>query len=201
MALYKIDAFDPDYHHHFGDHDVKGLDLYAGNEKVGSVEDILVEEQGLLRYLVINTGFWVFGKKVLLPIGCARIDYNTKHVYADCLTKEQVEALPAFTDDLTVDYDHEEQVRGIYRSSLPNRVRHEPAAYGVGYAGADSAPATTNTSPKLNLDLGYAGYDRNTYTYESEPELYGLNEQNHPSLKLYEERLAKSKIRQGLERL
>lgn len=43
---------------------------------------------------------------------------------------------------------------------------------------------------------GMHGYDRNTYTYDNEPELYGLNEQNHPSLKLYEERIVSSKTRQ-----
>ena len=40
-------------------------------------------------------GFWVFGKKVLLPIGQARIDYNSKRVYAK-LAKNQVESLPEF---------------------------------------------------------------------------------------------------------
>jgi uncharacterized protein (TIGR02271 family) len=196
MTLHKINDFDPDYHNHFDDHDVKGLDLYAENEKIGSVEDILVDDQGLFRYLVINTGFWVFGKRVLFPIGRARIDYNNQRVYANNLTKEQVEALPEFTDDMTVDYDYEEQVRGIYRSSLPNIQQEAPAAYGVGYAGADSAPATTNTAPVLDLEAGYAGYDRDTYTYEKDPDLYGLNDQNHPSLKLYEERLVTSKTRQ-----
>lgn len=156
MALYKINDFDPDYHSHFDDHDIKGLDLYAGNDKIGSVEDILVDDQGLFRYLVINTGLWVFGKKVLFPIGRARIDYDHNRVYADHLTKEQVEALPELTDDITLDYDHEEQVRGVYRSYRPNRQEDEPAAYGVGYAGADSAPGTTNTSPVLDLDVGYA---------------------------------------------
>jgi stress response protein YsnF len=95
-----------------------------------------------------------------------------------------------------MDYDQEEQVRGIYRSTMPHMQQEEPAAYGVGYAGAVSAPATTNTSAQLDLDAGYAGYDRDTYDYEKEPKLYGLNEQNHPHLKLYEERLIASKNRQ-----
>jgi uncharacterized protein (TIGR02271 family) len=196
MALYRIKDFDPDYRNHFEEHDIKGLDLYSNNEKIGSVDDVLVDDEGQFRYLIINTGIWILGKKVLFPIGQARIDYNDRRVYADNLTKAQVESLPEFTDDMTVDYDHEEQVRGVYRASLPNMQQDAPASYGVGYAGAESAPATLNTAPILDLEAGYAGYDRDTYTYEAEPDLYALNEQNHPNLKLYEERLVSSKSRQ-----
>jgi uncharacterized protein (TIGR02271 family) len=190
MALQRIKDFDPDYRNHFDDSDLKGLDLYTGSDKIGSIDDILVDDEGQLRYLVINTGVWILGKKVLLPIGRARIDHSDKRVYADNLTKAQVEALPEFTDDMTADYHHEEQVRGIYRS------QDAPSAYGVGYAGANSAPATVNTAPTLDLEVGYAGYDHDTYSYDKEPDLYALNEENHPSLKLYEERLVTSKTRQ-----
>jgi uncharacterized protein (TIGR02271 family) len=195
MSLYKIKDFDSDYNTHSDDPDIKGLSMYAGNEKIGSINDVLVDEEGKFRYLVVDTGGWIMGKKVLLPIGQARIDYQGKRVYADTLTKTQVEALPEFTDDMLMDYDKEEQVRGVYRSATP-KMSNAPAANGVGYAGSTSAPATKNTEPLLDLEVGYAGYDRNTYGYEQEPELYGLNEQNHPNLKLYEERLIASKNRQ-----
>ncbi len=195
MSLYKIQDFDPDYKTHSNDPDIKGLSMYVGTDKIGSVNDVLVDEEGKFRYLVVDTGGWIMGKKVLLPIGRARIDYTSKRVYADNLTKAQVEALPEFTDDLLLDYDKEEQVRGVYRSPTPI-VQNAPAANGVGYAGAESAPATTNTEPMLDLETGYAGYDRGTYGYEKEPDLYDLNEQNHPNLKLYEERLIASKNRQ-----
>jgi uncharacterized protein (TIGR02271 family) len=195
MSLYKIKDFDPDYNTHSNDPDIKGLSMYAGTEKIGSITDILVDEEGKFRYLIVDSGGWIMGKKVLLPIGYARIDYQNKRVYADTLTKAQVEALPEFTDDLLIDYDQEEQVRGVYRSATPT-MQNAPAANGVGYAGAASAPATNNTEPMLDLEAGYAGYDRDTYGYEKEPQLYGLNDQNHPNLKLYEERLIASKNRQ-----
>lgn len=193
MSLHKIKDFDPDYNTHSNDPDIKGLSMYAGTEKIGSINDVLVDDEGKFRYLVVDTGGWILGKKVLLPIGHARIDYQSKRVYADSLTKTQVEALPEFSDDLLMDYDKEEQVRGVYRSAMPSM---QPAANGVGYAGAMSAPATTNTPAQLDLDAGYAGYDRDTYNYDQEPSLYSLNEQNHPNLKLYEERLIASKNRQ-----
>jgi uncharacterized protein (TIGR02271 family) len=190
MSLHKIKDFDPDYNTHSTDPDIKGLSMYAGTDKIGSINDVLVDDEGKFRYLIVDSGGWIMGKKVLLPIGHARIDYQGKRVYADSLTKTQVEALPEFTDDMLMDYDQEEQVRGVYRSATPKMQQQVPAANGVGYAGAMSAPAM------LDLETGYAGYDRDTYGYDKEPELYALNEQNHPNLKLYEERLIASKNRQ-----
>ncbi|HEY9827552.1 MAG TPA: DUF2382 domain-containing protein [Stenomitos sp.] len=195
MTLIKIKDFDPDYRSHSDEQDIKGLDLYSNSEKVGYVDDILVDESGKFRYLVVNTGVWFLGKKVLLPIGQARIDYHNNRVYADRLTKEQVEALPEFTEDMAIDYDQEEEVRNVYRPSLSN-YGDTGAAYGVGYTGLESAPPTQNTAPTLDLEAGYAGYDRSNYSYDREPQLYGLNDESHPSLKLYEERLIASKTRQ-----
>jgi uncharacterized protein (TIGR02271 family) len=182
MALHKIEDFNPDYKKHFGDRDIKGLDLYAANEKIGSVDDVLVDDGGQFRYLVISTGSWITGKKVLLPIGRAHVDKEGTKVFAHNLTKAQVEALPEFTNDLKIDYEHEEQVRGVYRSAASMQ-QDRPPATGTEYA--KTPPMPTGTS-----------YDRNTYTYDKEPDLYNLNEQNHSSLKLYEERLVTSTTRQ-----
>jgi len=75
---------------------------------------MLVDEtDGRFRYFIIDTGFWVFGKKVLFPV--FRIDYDDKHVYAERLTKEQVQDLPEFSEDLAINNDYEERVRGVYR--------------------------------------------------------------------------------------
>jgi uncharacterized protein (TIGR02271 family) len=120
MALYKI----ADYYPHYVDdlfrgNDFKNYDVYAGttDEKVGSVHDALVDDAGYIRYIVIDTGFWVFGKKVLLPVGRARLDYDNSRLYALGLTdKGQVEALPAYDDDMAIDYGYEEQVRSGYRT-------------------------------------------------------------------------------------
>lgn len=191
MALHKIKDFDPNYKDHVGHDDVIGLDLYSADDKIGSVDDVLVDDNGRFRYLVVNTGVWILGKKVLLPIGSARIDYATRRVYAKGLSKEQVEALPEFTKDTVVDYDHEEKVRGVYRSSRLNA----PAADGVGYLGAESAPPTPNAAPPLDLSAGYAGYDRDTYRYDRDPDLYDLNDRDHSTLRLHQERLMSSKTR------
>jgi uncharacterized protein (TIGR02271 family) len=112
---------------------------------------------------VVDTGFWFFGKKVLLPVGRARLDRRQQRIYATGLTKEQAENLPKYDSDMVVDYDYEERVRNIYRT--------EPTS------------ATTNN------------YSRDTYSYDREPDLYNVNENDHQKLKLYEERLVANKDR------
>ena len=117
MALVKIADFDPNYKQDiFGGDDIKGYDVYADNdEKMGSVYDLLIDDSGRFRYFVIDTGFWIFGKKVLLPVGRTRIDMGQHRVYATGMTKVQVENLPEYNDNMTVDYDYEERVRNVYR--------------------------------------------------------------------------------------
>ena len=170
MAIYRIKDFDPDYRNHFDQQDIIGYSLYSGDEKIGSVDDLLVDEEGRFRYLLINTGAWIFGKKVLLPIGQSRIDYNAQRVFVDGLTKQQVEALPEFSQESAIDYDHEEQVRGAYRPMAMERGMTRTAATGA--------------------------YDRNSYQYDHDAALYELNDRDHQNLRLYEERLIANKHRE-----
>jgi hypothetical protein len=117
MALSKIGDIYPDYKEDiFGGEDIKSFTVYADNDKkIGSVSDILVDENGRFRYLVINTGFLGLGKRVLLPIGSATIDYGQDRVYAIGFTKEQAEDLPEYDENINLDYDYEEKVRSSYR--------------------------------------------------------------------------------------
>lgn len=170
MPLHTIRDFDPNYRQHFDNQDISGFDLYSGNEKVGSVDNLLVDDEGHFRYLVINTGVWIFGKQVLLPIGQARIDQTARRVYVDRLTREQVENLPDYLGEMPVDYEHEEQVRGVYRPIAANQ-------------NATSTPATVAA-------------DRDSYHYDRDPALYDMNDRDHQNLKLYEERLIANTQRQ-----
>ncbi|OUL19919.1 DUF2382 domain-containing protein [Nostoc sp. 106C] len=186
MALYKLDDFDPNYRDTFQGEDIKGLGVYAEgrDEKIGSVSDVLVDDEGHFRYLVVDLGFWIFGKKVLLPIGRARIDYNTDRVYAIGMTRQQAEDLPEFNERSGVDYDYEERVRGVYRRPVDatSAAVDTPAALDTNYQ-----PLSTPSTPT---------YNRDTYTYDHEPSLYNINERDNQTLKLYEERLIAGKRRQ-----
>ncbi|MBW4602264.1 MAG: PRC-barrel domain-containing protein [Calothrix sp. FI2-JRJ7] len=121
MALLKIEDFHPNYGQVFsGNGNIVNFVVYSDitNEKIGAVKDILVDEHdGSFRYLIVDLGFCIFGKQVLLPIGRSRIDYSQQRIYTKGLTKEQAEHLPQFTKELQIDDDYEERVRTGYRDS------------------------------------------------------------------------------------
>jgi stress response protein YsnF len=125
MALVKIKDFEPDYREAFGGYDIKGLDVYSdvNNEKVGTVHDLLVDEQGHFRYFIVDLGFWGFGKKVMLPVERAQIDSDGKHLYALGLHKDQVEQLAEFNESLRIDDDRRQELHESLRQPV-----HQPVA-------------------------------------------------------------------------
>jgi uncharacterized protein (TIGR02271 family) len=193
MLLYKIEDFNPNYRQAaFEEDDIKGLDVYGGStyDKIGTIDTVLVDETGRFRYFVIETGSWIFGKKVLLPIALCRVDFKGRHVYATNLrSKDQVEKLPRYEHGMAVDYDYEEQVRGIYRTSTVEASAPVEASLPL------EAPVPVSRTHSVSPQASNVAYDRDTYTYDIEPELYQMNEQEHQKLKLYEERLVADKTR------
>lgn len=197
MVLYKLEDFDPNYQGSFGGNDIKGYDVYSDrdDEKVGTVKNILVDKSGHFRYLVVDTGFWILGKQVLLPVGRTRIDQSDRCVYAVGFTKKQAQDLPEFSEDLRIDYDYEERVREVYRTEpLETPVPLEASAP----LDAPAAPTPykvpeTEATPVAARNVDF---DHNAYTYQQEPDLYQMNQQEHQTLKLYEERLIANKTRQ-----
>ena len=175
--LYEINDIDSNYHSIFGNDDLMSYSFYSdNNNKVGSVDNILVDREGNFRYLVVDTGFWFLGKKVLLPFGRARIDSSQTRVYADGLTKDQVERLPKYDSNMTVDADYEERVRGVYQGQAATTAT----------TGTTTGTATTNTATTTNTG----------YSYDREPSLYAHREaEGNQNLKLYEERLVANKDR------
>lgn len=135
MALMKLNDYYPDHTKDlFDGHKITDFSVYANDaddndqNKVGSVKEMLVDEaDGRFRYFIIDTGFWVFGKKVLLPVGMARLNYDKERLYVSGLTKEQVENLPEFSDDLKIDNDYEERVRSSYRPLAVTSTTSQPA--------------------------------------------------------------------------
>jgi stress response protein YsnF len=181
-----------------------------GNDKVGSTKDLLVDDSGRFRYLVVDTGPWIFGKNVLLPIGLARFDYDDGRVYVDGLTKSQVEDMPEYNDDIVVDDRYEDRVRTIYqpiaqgrsnRQFLGNNYSPTP----VGAAAGDLRRMPALGSPAQGseradegdlrrmgpLDGGDRTSDRASGSiYDRETGFYGLSEEdNHRRLHHYQDTL------------
>jgi uncharacterized protein (TIGR02271 family) len=195
MVLHKISEFDPEYRDAIQGNDIKGMSVYTQgtNNKIGTVNDVLVDDRGQFRYLIVDLGFWIFGKKVLLPIGRTNIDFSADRVYTG-LTKEQAEDLPEYKEDMAVDYDYEERVRGVYRQPRVEASAPLEAAAPL----EASAPLEAATSAAVVQPMRVPAapvYDRNTYSYEHDADLYDTSAHGDQTIKLYEERLVASKER------
>jgi hypothetical protein len=70
------------------------------------------------QYVVVDTGFWIFGKKRLIPVGVIdRIDHADKQVHLR-MTKAQVKEAPDYDEATTpaddADYDKYSRYYGAY---------------------------------------------------------------------------------------
>jgi len=65
-------------------------------------------------YLVIDTGPWIFGKKVMIPAGTVtHLDHTDRKVYVD-RTKAQVKSSPEFDPDMYTEQAYRDKVGGYY---------------------------------------------------------------------------------------
>ena len=79
------------------DADLTGYSVAAVDGDIGHVNEATNELLGS-SYLVVDTGPWIFGRKVLLPAGVVRrIDTVEHKVYVD-RTKHQIKAAPEYDD-------------------------------------------------------------------------------------------------------
>ncbi|MEU4644327.1 hypothetical protein [Micromonospora sp. NPDC023814] len=66
-------------------------------------------------------GPWIFGRKVLLPVGTVtRVDHLDRTVHVD-RTREQVKESPAFDPDAYQETDYRDRVGDYYRKTYRRR--------------------------------------------------------------------------------
>ncbi|HEX7090043.1 MAG TPA: PRC-barrel domain-containing protein [Longimicrobiales bacterium] len=127
-----------------GTFDVRGWEVrtMADNEKIGKIDDILLDEGGNPRYLDVDLG--IFRKHVLLPIGQARVDEAEDVVLVPGMTKDQLKDVPEYEHDPDrITGEYENQVAAAYagaytgqHSSRPEYAAERPAVRGP--AGAEA---------------------------------------------------------------
>ena len=87
-------------------HDPTGNAAYAADgEKVGTVKGAVADDNGRIRYLIVEVGGWFSSKQVLVPVGMARIEDDTVHF--DSLTRDQVKNLNSY--EMGREYTTEQQ--------------------------------------------------------------------------------------------
>jgi hypothetical protein len=83
----------PDYHTWRGT-DITGFSVEATDGGIGSVDEATYDVGA--SYVVVDTGPWIFGKKVMLPAGIIeRVSVDDRRVSLR-LTKREIEDAPEF---------------------------------------------------------------------------------------------------------
>jgi uncharacterized protein YrrD len=92
-----------------------GWTLHATDGDIGHVEDLYFDDRHwTIRYLVVNTGTWLFGRRVLIsPLGIAEVDWDRRAINTH-LTCEQVANSPDIDMEQPVSRQQERSYFGYY---------------------------------------------------------------------------------------
>jgi hypothetical protein len=92
--------------------EIEGYEVEAIDGSIGKVDEATNEVGG--SYVVVDTGPWIFGKKVLLPAGVIdRIDSGEEKVYVS-RTKDEIKNAPEFDETRLREGDYRNEVGTYY---------------------------------------------------------------------------------------
>jgi hypothetical protein len=92
--------------------DLSDFDVEAVEGGNGAVDEAPADVGG--SYIVVDTGPWIFGKKVMLPAGVIdRVDESDKKVYVD-RTKDEIKSAPEFDESRLTDDAYRGELAGYY---------------------------------------------------------------------------------------
>jgi hypothetical protein len=92
--------------------DVIGYNVEALDGSIGKVDEATYDAGAA--FIVVDTGPWIFGKKVMLPAGVIReADRDEEKVFVN-RTKDQIKNAPEFDDTLTGDESYRTQLGSYY---------------------------------------------------------------------------------------
>ena len=95
-----------------GTTNLTGFKVEAIDGSIGSIDES-TNEVGA-SYLVIDTGPWIFGKKVMLPAGVIdRVDTAEEAVFVN-RTKDEIKDAPEFDDSRYRDEQYRDELGGYY---------------------------------------------------------------------------------------
>jgi hypothetical protein len=93
--------------------DLTGFKVEASDGDIGKVDKHSQDVDAA--HIVVDTGMWIFGKQVLLPVGTiSHIDVAERRIHID-RTQGEIKDAPEFDKDKhTGDSGYHEQVSGYY---------------------------------------------------------------------------------------
>jgi hypothetical protein len=100
--------------------DLTGFSVEAADGGIGKIDEATYETSG--SYIVVDTGPWIFGKKVLLPAGVVqRIDLDSETVFVN-RTKDEIKNAPELDEATYRDEAYRSEI-GDYYSRDQSTVR------------------------------------------------------------------------------
>ena len=91
---------------------VIGYSVEALDGSIGKVDEATFDAAS--GHIVVDTGPWIFGKKVMLPAGVIRsADHNDEKVFVN-RTKDQIKNAPEFDDSLARDESYRGTLGSYY---------------------------------------------------------------------------------------
>src|SRR5262249_21313612 len=132
---------------------LKGAAIIAMDGAIGEIDDFYFDdEKWTVRYLVVDTGAWLFSRKVLIsPICIEKVDEGANRVFVN-LTRDQVKNSPDIDTQKPVSRRHETAFMDYYGY---------PYYWGGPYLWGDSAfPATLAMPPAVESQMAAAATAR-----------------------------------------
>ena len=92
--------------------DISGFGVEALDGSIGKIDEATYDVSS--SFVVVDTGPWIFGKKVMLPAGVIdRVVLNEEKVYVH-RTKDEIKNAPEFEEDSYCDTGYRDRLEGYY---------------------------------------------------------------------------------------
>jgi hypothetical protein len=99
--------------------DLTGFKVEARDGSIGKVDE--ARHEAGVSFVVLDTGPWIFGKKVMLPAGVIRdIDLDTEMIFVD-LTKDEIKNAPEFDETTYRDQSYRNELGQYYGGRVTTR--------------------------------------------------------------------------------
>ena len=91
---------------------ITGYDVEAIDGSIGKIDDATLETDS--GHIVVDTGPWIFGKKVMLPAGVLKsVDHVNEKVFVN-RTKDEIKSSPEFDDSIRNDEKYRTELGTYY---------------------------------------------------------------------------------------
>ena len=92
--------------------DLSGFGVEAIDGSIGKIDEATYDIGS--SYVVVDTGPWIFGKKVMLPAGVVdRVDHDDRKVYVS-RSKDEIKNAPEFDESRYRDESYRSELAGYY---------------------------------------------------------------------------------------